>query len=77
MGPKESNQTNKTMIEYVKFGQNPLFGSRDNVWKPYFASKFDIQNARQYLIKSLTPSKQCICASLGLNPPTGSEDNLW
>ena len=42
MGPKESNQTNKTMIEYVKFGQNPLFGSRDNVWKPYFASKFDI-----------------------------------
>ena len=33
------------MIQYIKFGQNPSFGSRDRVQTSYFWSKFDIQSA--------------------------------
>ena len=33
------------MIQYIKFGQNPSFGSRDRVQISFFWSKSDIQNA--------------------------------
>ena len=29
-------------IEHIRFDHNPLFGSRDNVQKPYFAQNLDI-----------------------------------
>ena len=62
------------MIQYVKFGQNPLFGWRDRVQTSFFWSKFDIQSAgvtlkmcqcHQNLILNFCPmSKWCFHASL-------------
>ena len=61
------------MIQYIEFGLNPSFGSRDRVQTSIFWSKFDIQNAGVFLeirprsSKSnifFTLSKWCFCASL-------------
>ena len=33
------------LIQHIKFGQNPSFGSRDRVQTFFFSSEFDIQSA--------------------------------
>ena len=61
------------MIQYIKFGQNTSFGSRERVQISFLGSKFDIQRAGVTLeMRSRSPksnpffpmSKLCFCASL-------------
>ena len=46
------NLTN-TMIQYIKFGQNPFFDSKDNLRKPNFGQKLTFQSATLTLKISL------------------------
>ena len=61
------------MIQYIKFGQNTSFGSRDRVQACFFWSKFDIQSVDVSLKMRLRSPKSnnfflmsqwCFCASL-------------
>ena len=61
------------MIQYIKFGQNPSFGSSERGQTSFFGSKFDIQSAGVTLKMRSTSTKSnhifpmfqwCSCASL-------------
>ena len=58
------------MIQYIKFGQNPSFGSRDRMQTSFFWSRFDFQSAGVALKGSpksnhfFPMSKWCFHASL-------------
>ena len=41
----KSNLLTISIIQYIKFGQNPSFGSSDRVQTSSYGSKFDIQSA--------------------------------
>ena len=42
---KVLNHANFTQKQYIKFRQNPLFGSRDNMLKSYFGRNLTCQSA--------------------------------
>ena len=55
----------------IKFGENPSFYSRDNVWESYFGENLRFQCASVALMRSRSPnlinsapSKQCIYARM-------------
>ena len=69
------------MLQYIKFGQNPSFGSRDRVQTSYyFLSNFDIQSAGVTLkMKSRSPkpnnsfpSPSAVSMQVWPNPLTGA-----
>ena len=77
------------MIQYIKFGQNPFFGSRDRVQTIFFfllLSKLDIESADVTLqMRSRSPESNhffshvpmVFLCKFGQNPPIGSGDRVW
>ena len=56
-------------MQYIKFGQNPSFGSRDRVHTSFFESKFDIQSAGVTLkMRSRSPKPNTVFAFLLQSP---------
>ena len=65
------------MLQYIKFGHNPSFGSKDGV--QIFWSKSDIQSAGVTLkTRSMSPKSNhfFLHPNNGQNPPIGSEDRV-
>ena len=69
---KSSNLLTIPKLQYIKFGQNQSFGSRDRVQTRVFWSKFDIQSAgvtlkmrsRSPNLITSFPNPSNVCASL-------------
>ena len=62
------------MLQYIKFGQNPSFDSRDRVQTSFLGSKFDIQSVGVTLkIRSRSPKSNHFFP----NCPNGVSTQVW